>query len=80
MRIRLKQITKFLALFLLLFSFLQIAVPSLVNAETFEDVPGWPALEDIRSSAYAIYNATTDEFLWKRICISPYGMLVQLKF
>ncbi len=71
MRIRLKQITKFLALFLLLFSFLQVAIPSLVNAETFEDVPGWPALEDIRSSAYAIYNATTDEFLLEKNMHQP---------
>ncbi|NLV98840.1 MAG: D-alanyl-D-alanine carboxypeptidase [Clostridiaceae bacterium] len=63
MSIIIRNLSKYLILLLTVFFLLQIISAAAVFADNFEDVPGWPAIEDIRASAYSVYNATTDEFI-----------------
>ena len=62
---------KYLALLLILFLSLQIVLAGTVSADSFEDLPGWPAIEDIKASAYSVYNATTGEFILEQNLHQP---------
>ena len=59
----LRNLSKHLILWLILVFILQLLVNAEVYADKFEDVPGWPGIDDIRASAFSVYDATTDEFL-----------------
>ncbi|MDD2426971.1 MAG: serine hydrolase [Eubacteriales bacterium] len=66
-----KKHSKYLAVLLLFLVAVLLLSPVKVLAEGFEDVPGWPAIEDIRASAYSVYNATTEEFLLEHNMHTP---------
>lgn len=66
-----RNLGKYLALLLILFLSLQIVLAGTVSADSFEDLPGWPAIEDIKASAYSVYNATTGEFILEQNLHQP---------
>lgn len=67
----LRNLSKHLILWLILVFILQLLVNAEVYADKFEDVPGWPGIDDIRASAFSVYDATTDEFLLDRNMHEP---------
>jgi len=66
-----KNLSKHLILLLIIFLSLQMVLPAMASADQFEDVPGWPTIEDINALAFSVYNATTDEFLLEQNMHQP---------
>lgn len=66
-----KNLSKYLTVLLILFFALQMLITIDVYADKFEDIPGWPGIDDIRASAFSVYDATTDEFLLEQDMHKP---------